>query len=212
MMLTRFFPLNLLCVAALLGPAAQMRQGNSFAGMLHANTSEEILMAELDGTGAGKQQAGLPEVPEMIASTDRPFSIGPEASRITLQIHEPTGPARHKVPKDQALFLRIENYTCDKSAPSFAVFLNVPPGQNPQERDDLYAGSMGTFGLPEASSKQGEHGGAGKSVTLNLTRLHGNMLEQKLWDQRRVTIVFMPEQWDAPVPQVNVGRVSLYLQ
>lgn len=49
-------------------------------------------------------------------------------------------------------------------------------------------------------------------MTLNITRLHRSMLEQKFWDPRRVTIVFMPESWDAPVPQVKVGRVSLYVQ
>lgn len=116
--------------------------------------SKERAMAASDQTDAGNQQSGLPDVPELIVSSDRPFLIGAESTRLTLEIHEPTGPARHKPLKDQELFLRIENYTCDKAAPSFAVFLNVPPGQNAQDRNDLYAGSMGTFGLREASSSQ----------------------------------------------------------
>ncbi len=170
-------------------------------------------MPEADQGGApqGKRPA-RPDVPEMIAATGEPFFLGPGVVRIALRLHAPAGPARDPHRGAGNVSLLIENVTCDKAAPTFAAYLNVPEGATPEDHPELFAGSMGMFGLPEASRIKGEHDGSGKGFSLDISQLFHTLQQRRDWNPRQISISFVPSYWDAPVPQVRVGRVSLYLQ
>ena len=158
------------------------------------------------------KQAGSAAEPEMVAATEHAFPIGSREARIVLKIHAATGPARHRQVGTEAIFLRIENVTCDTVAPNFSAYLNVPAGAVPEDHPELFAGALGMFGLAEASAIKGEHGGSGKGFTLDISRLFHSLEGRREWNPHELSVSFVPQYWDSPVPRVQVGRVSLYLQ
>jgi hypothetical protein len=126
-------------------------------------------------------------------------------------MHPPTGPALlHQDPKHSEVTLQIENVTGDKAAPVFYIYLNVPAGDAPERYPELYAGSLAPFGLVGASRPDSEHGGNGLTFKLDVTALFARLTALKGWDPKNLKVSFVPSDWDAPVPQVRVGRVSLY--
>jgi tyrosinase len=158
--------------------------------------------------GQGKSK---PSIPEMVGATSAPFDIGPGTTEISLAIHPPTGPAR--LPADslqREVTLQIENVTGDENAPSFSVYLNVPPGDAPVQHPELSAGGLGLFGLVESSGPSSAHGANGLTFKLDVTALVGFLIVSKNWDPQNLRVSFVPGYWDAPVPKVKVGRVGLY--
>ena len=67
-------------------------------------------------------------------------------------------------------FLRVEDVagTAPK-APMYDVYLNLPGEAAATDRPDLRAGSITSFGLPQASDPEAEHGGIGITQTFDVT-------------------------------------------
>jgi tyrosinase len=152
-----------------------------------------------------------PPVPEMVGATSTPFDIGPGITEISLAIHPPSGPAQLAGDlKPKQVSLRVENVTGDQVAPGFSVYLNVPRGDSPVDHPELTAGGLGLFGLTAASHPDSQHRGSGMSFKLNITEVVDHLMATKNWDPQTLRISFLPDYWDAPVPKVRVGRVSLY--
>jgi hypothetical protein len=174
------------------------------------NASEELKM-QSQSDSEDPQKTASPPIPEMVGATSAPFYIGAGTTEISLAIHPPTGPARLSAgSKPREIILRIENVTGDKTAPGFSVYLNVPQGDEPVRHPELSAGSLGLFGLTGASHPDSQHGGSGMSFRLDVTEVVGHLIATKNWDPKNLRISFIPGYWDAPVPKVRVGRVSLY--
>jgi len=154
-----------------------------------------------------------PRVAEMVAATSAPFYLGAVPTEITLAIHAPTGPALLREGSAQReVYLYVENMTCTEPTPPFQVYLNVPPGHEPEQHPDLNVGSLGTFGLLQRSDPKGRHGGNGMTFTLDITEAVNHLVSAKNWDAEKLRVAFSPAFWEAPVPRVKVGRVSLYFQ
>lgn len=151
-----------------------------------------------------------PPVPEMVGATSAPFYIGPGVTQISFPIHLPTGPALLRDLKERIVTLQIENVTSDKAAPGFKVYLDVPSGDDPEKHPELFAESLTTFGLVQSSDPLGEHGGTGKTIKLDVTSVFRLLTAKKDWDSQNLRVTFAPGYWDAPVPRVKIGRVSLY--
>jgi tyrosinase len=157
------------------------------------------------------QGKSRPSIPEMVGATSAPFEIGAGTTEISFALHPPTGPVRLLGNIDQReVTLQIENVMGDKVAPRFSVYLNVPPGDEPGQHPELYAGSLGLFGLVESSHPNAQHGGNGLTFKLDITAVFGLLIATKNWDPQKLRVSFVPGYWDAPVPKVKVGRVSLY--
>jgi tyrosinase len=153
-----------------------------------------------------------PLIAEMVGATSASFYIGPGTTQVSLEVHSPTGPARApEERKQRAVILQVENVTGARRAPPFEVYLNVPAGDAPEQHPELRAGSLGLFGLVESSDPDAGHGGNGMSFTLDVTVLFGRLTARTDWDSRNLRVSFVATEWDAPVPKVRVGRVSLYL-
>jgi hypothetical protein len=151
-------------------------------------------------------------IPEMVGATSAPFYIGAQPTQILLQMHAPTGPARLRDPRQREVILRVENVTCDQLAPSFRVYLNVPPGHAPEQDPQLRVGGLGLFGIVQASQRNRPHGGAGMSFRMDVTDVFNRLAAMPNWDPRGLRITFVAQVWDTPIPQVKVGRVSLYFK
>jgi hypothetical protein len=152
-------------------------------------------------------------IPEMVGATTAPFFIAQGETRVSIQVHRPTGPASVQDPAHpRQVFLRVENVTCQQRAPSFRVYLNVPAGEIPEDHPDLAAGNMGTFGLQESSDPERPHGGNGMNFNFEISALFTRLATKPDWDTGKLTVSFVHAWWAGQVPQVRVGRVSLYVQ
>src|SRR5581483_11472997 len=148
-----------------------------------------------------------PRIPEMVGATTAPFYIGPGMTQISIAMHPPSGPALlHEGSKQRQVVLHVENVTGEKRAPPFGVYLDLPPGDEPQQHPDLRAGSLGLFGLVEASNPAGEHGGNGMTFSMDVTAVFTRLMAMKDWDPHNLRVFFIAGSWDAPVPRVRIGR------
>jgi|HubBroStandDraft_6_1064221.scaffolds.fasta_scaffold09897_7 tyrosinase len=160
-----------------------------------------------------KPAAEAPRVAEMVGATSEPFFLGSQPTEITLAMHAPTGPAAsHKALSEMEVYLYIENLTCSKEAPPFRVYLNLPRGDAPEQHPELLVGNLGTFGVKKASDPEGPRGGNGLSFTVDLTDAVPRLIASKNWDPRNLRVTFSRGYWEGEVPQVKVGRVSLYFK
>jgi tyrosinase len=177
------------------------------AGCVLSLSARELNMQSAD------PKKNVPAIPEMVGATSSPSMIGPGPSQISLQIHAPTGPAALSAgAARRQVSLRLENLTCDRRAPTFDVYLNVPPGGKPENYPELHAGSLGMFGLVESSTGSGNHPATGMTFKFDISELFARLSARQDWDPNVLRLSFVPLLWDAPVPQVRVGRVSLYFQ
>jgi tyrosinase len=169
------------------------------------------MQSQPDPKDARKSDATVPPIPEMVGATSAPFFVGAGTTQVSFPMHLPTGPALLRADSTKRnVTLRIENVTCNKRSPTFKVYLNVPVGDAPEKHPELRAGLLGMFGLVRASDPAGEDGGRGMTFDLDVTDLFARLQAMKNWDPQNLRMSFVPTAWDAPVPQVKVGRVSLY--
>lgn len=81
---------------------------------------------------------------------------------------------------------------------------------NPNDRPDLLAGTVGLFGLRRASSRIGEHGGAGLSFILDITKIVDQLHLRQALNTDSIRVAIIPHR---PLPEesdITVGRVSIY--
>lgn len=151
-------------------------------------------------------------IPETVGATSAPFELGLATAHIEFTVHPPSGPAL-KTPASvpRRLFLRIENLTTETDAPSYDVYINVPPGADPAKHPGLKVGFTPTFGLYEASRGDGNHPGDGLGTQIEITALLNSLTAAKEWDGKSLRVTFVPDpSWDVPA-KLRVGRVSLVI-
>lgn len=151
-------------------------------------------------------------MPEMVAATSRPLTLGTGTTTSALSIQAPTGPARLRSAAGAArtIYLNLENVTGAGAVGGYAVYLNAPPGASASQRADHLAGLLPTFGLAEASRPDNEHGGSGLQIALNVTDLVSRLEAQPGWDSNRLTVEFVYRGAPTDAATIQVGRVSLY--
>jgi hypothetical protein len=150
-----------------------------------------------------------PPIPEMVGATSDPFYLTEAKSQISIPMHLPTGPARLRDKAQRRVFLDIENITSDARAPSYGVYLNLPPDEEPEKHPELYAGGLAMFGLVESSRPDEQHPENGLSYKLDVTEVFHRLSAGRDWDSKNLRVTFVPGRWDGPI-KVQVGRVSVY--
>jgi tyrosinase len=115
-------------------------------------------------------------------------------------------------PEPDRVFLSLENVRGLSDATVFNVYLGLPEGADPADYPDRLAGSVGLFGVRNASAPDGEHGGEGLDYSLEITpivdtlHLIGALNTDEL-DVRIVPLTPVPEK-----AQIHIGRISVYRQ
>jgi hypothetical protein len=159
------------------------------------------------------QRKSPPPIPETVGATSAPFKLGKGTTTISMEIHAPTGPALlHSDGRTKRVLLRIENLTSQIAAPSFGVYLNLPPGDDPQKRHDLYALTLSTFGLVESSQARGNHPANGLNFVQDVTEVFGRVTRATDWDGKNLRVSFVPIRWKDYPLDATVGRVSLLIE
>lgn len=156
------------------------------------------------GPGLGLGEAAMPEPlpPQVLGATlDVPLA---STDPVDVDLAEPAdlglGLGVGDDPGAGRVFLRVERVTGTAAAPVYQVHINLPPGEAPDERPDLRAGLMSTFGLAEASEDDGVHDGTGLTAVFDITPVRDALEQQGRWDPTRLQVTFSPVGADAEPP------------
>ena len=160
-------------------------------------------------------------IPEMVGATDQPVTLTGESATASVPVSKPTGPASRAAESGALprVFLNLENITSKGHPGGYEVYVNVPPGEKPEDHKELFAGLLPMFGVSEASDPARGHGSSGLHYTLEITGIVRLLESQNAWDPDTMQVTFVPrkrptagrERSAARAP-VQVGRVSLYYQ
>lgn len=99
------------------------------------------------------------------------------------------------------VYLQLENVRGNIDAYKLKVSVN---GQD--------AGTVGLFGLRNASSKDGEHSGAGLTLVLEITHIVDTLFLDGTLDADSLDVRIIPNQAIADSADITIGRVSIYRQ
>jgi tyrosinase len=155
--------------------------------------------------------------PEMVGATYQPIQLGADSTVAELSLSQPSGPVLEAAGAAPETYLNIESITGSGKPVSYAVYLNVPEGDAPEQHPELFAGVLPMFGLTEASQRDAEHAGSGLQYTLAITPLVRRLEAQGAWDPQRVRVSFVPRRptrallEETPGRTIQVGRVSVYV-
>ena len=162
---------------------------------------------------AKNPQKRRPPIPEMVGATSAPFKLEKGITTVSFEIHAPTGPGLLRSDGQPGrVLLSLENVTAKLAAPSFGIYLNLPPGSDPERHPELYAMTLSTFGLVESSKTSEEHPGDGLNFRKDVTDLFLRLMAVREWDHRTLHVSFAPIRWKDYPLDVRVGRVSLMLE
>ncbi|HEU0052534.1 MAG TPA: tyrosinase family protein, partial [Longimicrobium sp.] len=192
------------------------------------------LASQLDtvaAAAAAPAAAGAPTVAtprkqnvELVGANDQPLRVvGTDEVRTPVRLDRPTAAkvatnlravaaAADAAPtvSPERVFLNLENVRGLADHTTFRVYVNVPEGANPADYPDHLAGNIALFGVRAATAEAEEHGGAGLTFVLEITRIVNALHLDGSLDTLDVRIV--PTK---PVPeeaQITIGRVSVYRQ
>ena len=159
-------------------------------------------------------------IPEMVGATDQAVTLTGETASTTLPVNKPTGPAssgRESAPAPpKHIFLNIENITGSENHGGYSVYLNLPPGANPDDHHELRAGVLPMFGVAESTEASSNHPGDGLFYTLEITDVVKALEAKNAWNPDEMQVTFVPKRRQggreagAVNSPVQVGRVSLY--
>ncbi|PKR50533.1 tyrosinase [Thalassospira marina] len=114
-------------------------------------------------------------------------------------------------PADQVL-LNLENIRADKDAAVVDVYVNLPAGENPEDRLDLLAGTIGFFGVRKASLPDQPHGGMGISEVFDITRIVECLEASGALSTDNLNIDLIPRKAVSEDAGITVERISIYRQ
>lgn len=153
--------------------------------------------------------------PEMVGATYQPVQLDAGHTVTELELSRPSGPMLEAIGEAPQTFLNIENIRGTGKPIKYAVYLNVPAGDEPEQHPELLAGILPMFGLEEASSPDAGHAASGLHYTLDITEVVRNLEARDAWDPAAVRISFVPRQRamleETPGRTIQVGRVSVYV-
>ena len=165
------------------------------------------------------EERRMPQQPETVGASDAPVVLTGGAATTRVTMSAPAGPAaaRAAAAEPPRVHVNIENVTGLESDASYAVYLNVPEGEKPEEHPDLFAGLVPMFGVAEATRGDAGRAGDGLTFSLDVTEVVGRLDARGAWTSE-VDVTFVPEGMpvtqpraaaEAPPEPITVGRISV---
>jgi tyrosinase len=187
----------------------------------YEDESDPLHAAPARGPAAVLTKAGV--MPEMVGATSAPVLLTEQLASAQFSVKPPSGPAlaaRAPGARPAGVHLNLENITGSQRRPvAYSVYVNLPPGSDPESHPELYAGELPMFGLAEASRADTNHAGNGLHYTLDLTELIPALDAQGDWSANDIRVTFVPDipptrpqapLQAQPAEAIKIGRVSLY--
>jgi tyrosinase len=110
------------------------------------------------------------------------------------------------------IFLNLENVRGVNDATAFAVYINVPDGEDPARFPDHLAGSIALFGVRKATMADATHAGNGLTFVLEITHVIDTLHLAGALNIDQLHVRLVPTR---PVPaaaQISIGRISVFRQ
>lgn len=160
--------------------------------------------------------------PELVGATDSSVEVhgdpvdisipltGQSAARRNLTALGGTSnaDARSSAPQHRVL-LQLENLTASAPTRSYYVYVNVPPGETPDQHPELQAGRLSPFGIAQASRANARHAGSGQTHTLDITEIYHRLVQQAGEDPNSVHVTLVPVHNQSGAP-ITIGGVKLF--
>ena len=178
-----------------------------------------VLAARSDAESVFAEEGPVPEdedlVPEMVGASENRVSLTAEPTEVEVVVETPSGPAlreRTEGARPHKVYLKVENVSGKELvAPSYLVYVNLPPEADPAGYEDRRAGQVSMFGVLEASESDEEHSGSGLTFSFDITGVVQRLQEAGDWDPQRLRVTFTPSRVGAEHGgDVSAGRVSLF--
>jgi tyrosinase len=93
-----------------------------------------------------------------------------------------------------------------------SVYINMPEDGKPAQYTQLRAGSIGLFGLRQASEPSGKHGGKGMNFTLDITKVIDQLHLSQSFDLDTLAVSLVASRAIPGSAPITVGRISIYRQ
>lgn len=119
--------------------------------------------------------------------------------------------ASETAPPDR-VYLNLENVRGTRDATVLSVFINLPKDEKPADHPELLAGSVGLFGLRQASLTDGKHAGEGLNFVLDITKIVDALHLNHTLDADSLQVTLVPHQAVPDQANITVGRISIYRQ
>ena len=111
----------------------------------------------------------------------------------------------------QQVLLNLENIRTRQDGYVIDVYVNLPEGAKPRERQDLLAGSFALFGARKASLPDQAHAGMGVNEVFDITDIVENLVDDGDLDASEINVELVPRS-DVEGADITVERISVYLQ
>ena len=142
---------------------------------------------------------------ELLGTHDQTLKVGSAGVRATVKLNstvkntmlETLASAAKQAP-DRA-YLQLENVRGTRDANTLDVYVN---GQS--------AGSIALFGLRRASLKDGEHGGSGLSLELDITDIIDALHLEQAFEADLLDVRIQPDQSISDGEEISIGRIGVY--
>lgn len=172
---------------------------------------------------AAKVELGVPVTPsdnvELVGASQGALPIRGLGARTTVRLD---ANVRRKVSASLAtaaetaapdrVYLNLENVRGTHDAGVLTVYINLPEGANPKDHPELQAGSVGLFGLGDASFEDSKHGGGGLNFVLDITNIVDNLHLNNALDVDSLNVTIVPHRAVPEQSEITVGRISIYRQ
>ncbi|MEO8379425.1 MAG: tyrosinase family protein [Acidobacteriota bacterium] len=168
-------------------------------------------LAAFEGVAPKEAPMAMQRIPEMVGASEHPVQLGRAPATTQVEMTAPTGPAAPEAVsldmEPPRIIVTLENVTGDGTPKNYSVYVN-----------DVYAGLLPTFGVPEATHND-KHSGSGLEYRFDVT----DIVRLTQADPGNLRVTFIPEEQEPeekpegapeavePAPNFQVGRVSVYL-
>lgn len=142
------------------------------------------------GLDLGEDEPARPAPPQVVGATVDVPMIGD--APVQVELSEPVAIGLAEGTAGERWLLRLEGITGTIAAPAYDVYLNVPEGQSPAEYPDRRAGTLTTFGVPEASRTTPENAGEGLNSVFDITAVRDTLADAGQWDPANLRLTFVP--------------------
>lgn len=157
---------------------------------------------------------------ELVGATTEPVPVrGSRVGRdirldaaMRRKVTEGLAPSPRAAGQSDRLFLNLENVRGNSDAAAFDVYVGVPTGEDPADHPDRLAGTIGPFGITEASSPGSARAGQGLSYVLDITGIVDGLHLDDAFDVDELPVQIVPYR---PLPdevELSIGRISIYRQ
>jgi tyrosinase len=167
----------------------------------------------LAATPAGPKQAAVDETPpKLIGAASGPVALdgGSAKASVALKGLRKASPNARGLTAaaPPRIFLSVENIVSDGPSLPYRVFLNVPDEFDPEQYVDNFVGTLPMFGVDDASSDEGSHGGSGLSYVFDVTDVVRKLGVDAT--AAPLDVAFVPKGGNTTPAGLKVGKISFY--